>query len=74
MSVGNSPESLSQAILVGRILVGRLGISASVDSCPKGTPQKQNAGAASAVAHPAAVRRDMVLHRAFRARHLKHEM
>ena len=29
MSIGNSPEDLSQAILVGAILVGRLGIAAT---------------------------------------------
>ena len=27
MSIGNFPESLTQAILVGRFLVGRLGVS-----------------------------------------------
>ena len=29
MSIGNFPESLSQAILVGRFLVGRLGVATS---------------------------------------------
>ena len=30
MSIGNFPESLSQAILEGRILVGRLGVPVMV--------------------------------------------
>ena len=29
MSIGNCPESLSQRILVGMILVGRLGVATS---------------------------------------------
>ena len=29
--IGNSPESLSQAILVGIILVGRSGVDTSID-------------------------------------------
>ena len=31
MSMGNLPESLSQAMLVGTMLVGRLGVKATVD-------------------------------------------
>ena len=34
MSIGNFPESLSQAILVGRFLVGRLGVALSAPLSP----------------------------------------
>ena len=34
MSIGDLPESLSQAMLVGILLVGRLGVFRRLEMCP----------------------------------------
>ena len=48
MSIGNFPESLSQQILVGIILVGRLGVGAQFGALPL-APGRRGETAAQAV-------------------------
>ena len=40
MSIGNYPESLSQRILAGRILVGRLGVPRGVPEARRGRGER----------------------------------
>ena len=57
MSIGDFPEHLNQTILVGRIVVGRLGVLEHIETAGTGLPARPSLTPAAATASTAGVPR-----------------